>query len=227
MLAAVYPYTFLAMTTERTNSPTNTAPASDRCGTALLIVDMLLPWPVDDDAAGVFLQATRTIAQNIVDLKGRCEQAGLPVIYVNDNQGRWRSDLRCVVEAMRSGPVPAQEIATLLEPAPADYVVLKPKHSAFFSTSLELLLHDLGVRRLILTGVSADQCVLATAMDARMRDFEVVVAMDCIAAPTGTRVAAAVRYFQEVMELEVRPGADFDLSAEGHDECAQTSSPRR
>ena len=60
-----------------------------------------------------------------------------------------------------------------LLPEKDDYFVLKPKHSAFYQTNLEILLNYLGVRTLIMTGMAADICVLFSANDAYMRDFRV------------------------------------------------------
>lgn len=175
----------------------------------LLIIDMFSTWNQDD--GGVFLQAALTISPNIAALKSRCTDAGVPVVYANDNAGHWQSDFRTTVDvAWRAGGA-AREIAELLAPTPEDYFVLKPQHSAFFATPLELLLDHLGVHRLVLTGVSADQCVMATASDALMRDLQVDIVMDGIAAPTGARVGAAVKHFQEVMQLAVLPTADVDL----------------
>ena len=75
----------------------------------------------------------------------------------------------------------------------SDYFVLKPRHSAFFATPLELLLSHLGTRRLVLTGVATDLCVLATAVDARMRDLDVVVLKDATAARSIAQHVAACR----------------------------------
>ena len=171
--------------------------AEARGAAALLIVDMISGWDFPG-AAPLLAQAVRT-APRIASLSERCRRRGLPVIYVNDNRGQWRSDFpRLVRDAMSMGG-DGERIARLLEPAPDDYFVLKPKHSAFFGTPLELLLQHLDVRRLIVSGVSADQCVLHTVADARMRDFDVQVPADCVATPTTARNRRAIQYFREVM----------------------------
>jgi nicotinamidase-related amidase len=59
--------------------------------------------------------------------------------------------------------------------------VLKPKHSAFLATPLPVLLAKLSVRRLWLSGMTADSCVLATALDANAREFDVVLAREAVA----------------------------------------------
>ncbi len=77
-----------------------------------------------------------------------------------------------------------REIVEILRPGEDDYFVLKPKHSAFFSTTLDVLLDYLRVETVILTGIAANICVLFTANDAYMRDFHVVVPRDCVASNT-------------------------------------------
>jgi nicotinamidase-related amidase len=164
---------------------------------ALLIVDMISGWDFPD-AAALLAQAARA-APRIASLGERCRRRGLPVIYANDNRGQWRSDFpRLVREAMAQGGA-GERIARLFEPAPNDYFVLKPKHSAFFDTPLELLLRHLEVRHLVVSGVSSDQCVLHTVADARMRDFQVQVPADCVATQSAARNRWAIRYFREVM----------------------------
>ncbi len=141
------------------------------------------------------------IAPRIAALKGRCRAAGVPVIYANDNRGQWRSDFRQVVEHARAAGGAAARMAQQLAPRDDDYFVLKPKHSAFFATPMELLLQHLEVRRLLLVGVSCDQCVMATASDARMRDYEVLVPRDCVASPSAARNRRALEHLQQVMQL--------------------------
>lgn len=177
--------------------------------TALLVIDMLSDWSAPEVHA--LRDATLEVAPAVAELKRRCVQAAVPVIYANDNHGRWRSDFREVVRSAHDGGGPGAEIARLLEPGPEDYFVLKPKHSAFFSTPLDLLLQHLEARRLLLAGVAADQCVLATATDALMRDYRVEVVADGIAAPTPQRLDAAFRHFAGVMRVPVRRAAEIGL----------------
>jgi isochorismate hydrolase len=103
------------------------------------------------------------------------------VIYGNDNFGRWRSDFRNLLEHVLRDDVRGKPIAELLAPEDDDYFVLKPKHSGFHSTTLEVLLAHLGASTLILTGIAGNFCVLFTAHDAYMRDFKLLVPRDCLA----------------------------------------------
>lgn len=93
---------------------------------------------------------------------------------------------------MRGRPL----VELLAPPHDRDYFVVKPKHSGFYNTSLELLLEHLGAERVVLTGMATEICVLFTANDAYMRDFDVVVAADCVASsnqPGHTHALALMR----------------------------------
>jgi nicotinamidase-related amidase len=182
-------------------SPASSSLAEHRAAgaTALLIIDMISSWEFPD--ARRLLPRAAAIAPRIAALKLRCRRAGVPVIYANDNRGQWRSDFRQVVEqAMRAGGRGAA-IARLLAPDDDDDFVLKPKHSAFFATPLDLLLQHLAAQRLIVTGVASDQCVMTTAVEARMRDHAVVVPRDCIASQSAARDGRAIAQFEEALSL--------------------------
>jgi len=168
-----------------------------RPDTALLIIDMISQWDFPDAAA--LLRQAAKIAAPIAQLRRRMARAGVPVVYVNDNCGHWRSDFRHVVQLSLAGP--GARITGQLTPEKDDYFVLKPKHSAFFATPLELLLDHLGTRRLVLVGMTSDQCIAHTAADARVRDFEVVVPRDCVATLTAARQRRALAHLAEALEV--------------------------
>ncbi len=146
---------------------------------ALLVIDMigLLDFP---RAARMAPRAVAA-ARRIQGLRRGFHDRDWPVVFVNDNFARWQSDFHeQVAMAVQAGGAPC-EIATLLDPGPRDHFVLKPKHSAFLATPLPVLLAKLGVRRLLLTGMALESCVLATAIDANSREFEVAVVRDGVA----------------------------------------------
>ena len=175
--------------------------AKDRASAAaaLLIVDMISTWAFPD--AKRLLPMALLIAPRIAALKSRFRKGGLPVIYANDNHGRWRSDFRQVLELSMTHGGNGLRISQQLAPDADDYFVLKPRHSAFFMTPLDLLLEHLKVRRIYITGVAADQCVLLTATDARMRDYETAVPKDCIASQSRARNGRAIEYFEDVLGI--------------------------
>lgn len=180
-------------------------------GSGLLIVDMLSDWQFSD--ADKLLPAAAGIAPVIARLHHRFRRAGLPVIYANDNHGRWRSDLHRLLADARAAGGEGARIAELLRPHDEDYFVLKPVASAFMATPLELLLRHLGLRRLVITGVSSDQCVLATAAHARMREMEVVIPKDAVASQTPARTQASLVHFAEVMKLPTPSAARVRLGS--------------
>jgi nicotinamidase-related amidase len=181
----------------------------DRSAVALLLIDVIndLDFP---EGRALFEQAM-PMARKLAALKATSTRCGIPVVYVNDNFGRWRSDFRSQVDhCLRIGSV-GRPIAELLRPEDSDYFVLKPMHSGFYSTALDLLLQRLGVKTLILTGMATDICVLFTANDAHMRGYRVVAPADCSAAEMVDAHRAAMHQMKKVMSADVRPRPNSPL----------------
>ena len=185
--------------------------APDECAVALLLID----WINDlefDGGDRLFPQALKA-AQATAALRRRAKQAGVPVIYCNDNFGRWRSDFRSLLEHVLKDEVRGRPIAQLLAPDEHDYFVLKPKHSGFHSTSLDVLLAHLGARTLVLTGIAGNFCVLFTAHDAYMRDFRLLVPSDCIASEEDAGNRQALEHMADVCKADPGPSAGIDFKA--------------
>lgn len=180
-------------------------------GMALLIVDMIGTWDFDD--ADKIAPRAVEIARRIGALKRRCVEAGVPAIYVNDNRERWRSEFGELVRTSIETSQTAATIAASLRPSADDYAVLKPKHSAFYATPLDLLLRHLRVRKLIITGVATDQCIAMSATEARMRDYEVIVPADCVAAQTPERSDRALAELNESHGIATPPAEALELPA--------------
>jgi nicotinamidase-related amidase len=187
----------------------------DRAAAAVLVLDMISDFRFPDGAS--VRRAARGIAPHISDLKQRARKAGLACIYVNDNPGRWRSDSRALIEHCLRPRSAGADIVRRVLPLDSDYFILKPRHSAFYATPLEVLLKHLGTRRLILTGVSSHQCVLFTANDAHVRNFEVIVPSDCVAGPAIGDTRFALRYFESVLNARVAPASRLRLAALNRD----------
>jgi nicotinamidase-related amidase len=184
--------------------------APDTAYTVLLIIDMINEFSFSD--APMMFPAIIGMAERIAALKQRVKAAGLPVIYVNDNFGKWQSDLRKLVARCLEEPCRGKEVTKLLRPEEDDYFVLKPKHSGFYATPLGLLLSYLKARRLILTGVAGNSCILHTAADAYMREFELIVPSDCILSTHARANTAALEHMETMLKADIRPSSELKLS---------------
>ncbi len=183
--------------------------APDRAETALLLIDVIND--LDFEGAEILLAQAKPMAVALSALKRRAKAHGIPVIYANDNFGRWRSDFPKLVDHCLRGAGRGREIVARLRPDDDDYFVLKPKHSAFFQTNLEILLDYLGARRLILTGMAGDICVLFSANDAYMRDFRLHVPADCIACESTERRREALLLMQRVLKADIAPSDEIPM----------------
>lgn len=184
--------------------------APDNASTALIVIDMIndLEFPGGKE----LFDAALTAAEKIALLKRRAQANGIPVIFANDNFGRWRSNFHqairhCLNDDVRGGP-----LARRLNPSEDDYFILKPKHSAFYATPLELLLQHLQCHRLILCGTSGNMCVQFTACDAHMRDYELYIPSDCIASYTKKENDRALEYLESVLGANTTPSEQLDMS---------------
>ncbi len=195
--------------------------APDRADVALLLIDLIndLEFPEGDQ----LLRHALPMARRIVDLKRRARQAGIPVIYVNDNFGRWQSNFNTQVEHCLHDEVRGRPVVELLVPDANDYFVLKPKHSGFFSTTLDTLLDYLEVRAVMLAGIAGNICVLFTANDAYMRDFALYVPGDCVASNTEEENHYALEQMGKILKADTRPSTELDLDALG----VETNRTRR
>src|SRR5437762_9738313 len=175
----------------------------------LLLLDVIndLEW----EGGERLLPYALSMARRLAALKQRARKAGIPAIYVNDNYGRWQSDFSRLIEHCLEDDVPGREMVRMLRPEEVDYFVLKPKHSGFFSTTLDVLLDYLKARTLILTGVAGNICVLFTANDAYMRDFYLVVPSDCTASNTESENRHALGQIRKVLKADITPSAELDL----------------
>jgi nicotinamidase-related amidase len=181
----------------------------DNSPVALLIVDMIndLEFPGGDRLA----EQMMPVARNIRELRRRARELGIPTLYVNDNFGRWQSDLRAVLEHCLEDDVRGRPMVALVTPDDDDYFVLKPKHSGFYSTTLDTLLSYLKASTLILTGIAGNSCVLFTANDAFMRDYLLIVPADCVASIDPADNEYALRQMREVLHADTMPSTDLDL----------------
>ena len=185
--------------------------STEKFRTALLLIDVIND--MDFEGSEGLVRLAEPMARRLRALKKRARSAGVATIYINDNFGKWRSDFRSLIDYCVNADVPGRQVARILKPDTKDYFVLKPKQSAFYGTTLDTLLRDLGTRRLILTGVAGDNCVLFSANDAYMRDFKLFVPSDCIASNTEAENNYALQLMKKVVKADIRPSTELRLEA--------------
>ena len=196
--------------------------APDEADVALVLIDVIndLDFPEGEQLA----RFARPMADRLAELKVQAKRAGIPAIYVNDNFGRWQSNFQAQVDHCLAEGSRGKFLAERLRPEPDDYFVLKPKHSGFFSTTLDTLLRYLKVETLILTGVASNICVLFTANDAYMRDFKLFVPADTVAANTEAENRHALEQMRLILKADTRPVAELDLASLRRDRAGRGSA---
>jgi nicotinamidase-related amidase len=138
----------------------------------------------------------------MVEAIAKVRATSVPVVYVNDQHGRWDADapalVRRALAARKSGGLLGP-----LEPAPGDRFVLKPRYSAFDHSPLLLLLRDLKVERILLVGAATEGCVVQSGIDARELGFKVTILVDACATTNPELSEIALRYAREVAGMHV------------------------
>ena len=187
--------------------------APDQCEVALLLIDVIND--LEFEGGEQLLKFALPAAQALTAIKQRAARANVPVIYANDNFGRWRSDFSAQVRHVREDRTRGAPIAELLAPAECDYFVLKPKHSAFYQTCLGILLEHLGANTLVIGGFSTDSCVNLTASDGFLRGFNLVVLSDGTAAQTRAAHITALDQMQRVLSARTPKSEDLAFVQRG------------
>jgi nicotinamidase-related amidase len=177
---------------------------------ALILVDVINHFEFPDGAR--LLRNALPMAPKLARLKKRAREAGIPAIYVNDNFGQWRSDATKLVDYCVRAAAPGKMFVEEVQPDHEDYFVLKPMHSAFYQTPLEVLLRYLSASTLVVCGLATNSCVVCTAQDAKMRDFRIVVPSDCSAARTRREHLQALQLIKAMEGAKVM--ASFGLRFE-------------
>lgn len=171
-------------------------------GRCLLLVDVFSHFHFEDGEQ--LAKAQLASAPAVAAAAAACRQRGIPVIYCNDNFGRWHETWEAVFAFTAHEGLPAAaDLLASLRPTQTDIVLLKSRHSAFFHTQLVPLLEDLGVKQLAIGGAATDACVLCSAIDAHVRGYEVAVLDDAVAAATEERGQRALDQIRDSLGLRV------------------------
>jgi len=181
----------------------------DESRVVLLLIDVIndLSFP---GSKGLIRQSV-VLAKSIAKLKKRCKKLGIPVIYINDNRGRWRSDISAVLRHCLGAQSPGREMTKLLVPDADDYIVLKPKHSPFYASPLQTILDYIGARVAIVAGVTTNACVLIAAGDLHVRDFQLFVPADCVAALSEREHRRSLEVMKNSFDADTTPSSRLHL----------------
>ncbi|MEJ8645685.1 isochorismatase family cysteine hydrolase [Streptomyces sp. MS1.HAVA.3] len=172
--------------------------------TALVIIDMLNTY--DHPDAHLLVPSVRRALPAVVDLLGQARKQKIPVIYANDNFGKWRSHHGEILEAALAGP--HRGLVAPVRPDETSYFVVKARHSVFYETPLAYLPGTLDVGHLVLCGQVTEQCVLYSALDAHIRHLSVTVARDAVAPIHQDLADAALRMMEINMGARIVPAAE-------------------
>ncbi|MER2060816.1 MAG: isochorismatase family cysteine hydrolase [Niallia sp.] len=167
--------------------------------TALLIIDMINDFNFDH--GNILAEKALIIAEQIQLLKNQCQKENIPIIYINDHYNLWQAELNKVVEYCSNEK--SDQVIDKIKPNDSDYFLIKPRHSAFYGTALYTLLNQLQVKKLILTGIAGNICVLFTANDAYMREYPLLIPDNCIASVDDKDNQYAIRMMKNVMSAKI------------------------
>jgi nicotinamidase-related amidase len=175
--------------------------AKKRSRVAVLLIDVINHFQFPDGEQ--ILRNALPIASRLASLKQRARDSNIPVIYVNDNFGQWHSNVaKLLTYCLRPGSV-GKQFVEQVKPTDEDYCILKPMHSAFYQTPLDVLLRHLGVSSLIVAGLTTNSCILCTAHDANMRDLKITIVADCCAARTKRDHDEAISNIKAIADARV------------------------
>lgn len=156
----------------------------------------------DHDDAEALLASFRARGEGMAGAIEAARQAGLPVIYVNDDRDRWDGDAPALAREAADGP--GGDVLRKLLPRPGDHVLLKHRYSAFDHTALDLLLEAESAERVVIVGTATEGCVVQTALDAREHGLKATILADACATTDRELESTALRYAEEVGGIHVQ-----------------------
>lgn len=172
--------------------------------TAVLVIDMLSTY--DHEDSDRLAESAAVTVPVIADLLAHARAGDIGVIYVNDNYGDWNSSAEELAADAMDGPRP--DLVEPLLPVEGDSFVVKLRHSVFYATPLQHLLSEHGVERLILAGQVTEQCILYSAIDAYVRDYEIVIPSDAVAHIDEDLGGTALKMIAANMGGRIAPAAE-------------------
>jgi nicotinamidase-related amidase len=179
---------------------------------AVLALDLISDFDFPDGT--VVRRALATRVGPIQRLLATARRQRVTVIYANDNLGTWRSDAPALIRHCLEQDSAGAEVIRPLLPDERDFIVLKPRHSAFYGSPLDALLDEQKIGTLVITGVSAESCVWMTACDAHTRGYSLVIPADTLAGASAPALRRTLTSVREVLGARV-PAAASTLRFKG------------
>ncbi len=141
---------------------------------AIIVVDML-----NDFVYGALTcDRGKAIVPATARLLEAAREKGVPVIFSNDAHLRNIDRELAIWGDHAIAGTPGAEVIPELKLSEGDYVVPKRRYSGFFQTDLDILLKELGVQTVVMTGLHTHMCVRHTSADAFSLGYDVVVAKE-------------------------------------------------
>jgi nicotinamidase-related amidase len=172
---------------------------------ALIIIDIINSFQFEHGKT--LAEKTFHIVKPLITLKDSFKKLNMPIIYVNDHYNLWQANLPKLIKHCQNDH--NQPFLQDVIPSEDDYFLIKPKHSAFYGTALNILLHQLQVKTLFLTGIAGNICVLFTANDAYMREYKLLIPKDCLASVHDDDQAYALKMMKNVLSAEIILSNDY------------------
>ena len=161
----------------------------DPKSTALILIDMINAVAKGNGPPYNVPPNRQAVIDNFVRMVAHCREVGTPIIYITTYRRADNSDGPKTIADVGGGGgaamlegTPAVEVIDELAPQPGDYIVVKPRFSAYYGTNMEGILKSLGTETILVGGISTQRSVEGTARDAKNRDTQCVVVSDCCTA---------------------------------------------
>lgn len=167
---------------------------------ALLVIDMMNPYEHED--ADALMRSVESAVEPLAGLLAQArERDDVELIWINDNYEDFAATRDQLVERAIGGRRP-DLVEPLLPPADAAFMQ-KVRHSAFYGTALDHHLRHQGIEALILTGQVTEQCILYTALDAYVRQYQLTIVRDAVAHIDEALGDAALRMMERNMRARI------------------------
>jgi nicotinamidase-related amidase len=168
-------------------------------GKAILVIDML-----NDFITGKLkCERAKKIIPRIKRLMEEARKKGVPIIYCNDAHLPVDSELRKWGPHAIKGTEGAQVIPEL-KPTEKDFIIEKRTYSGFFETGLDMLLRELNVNTVCITGIHTHICDKHTAADAFFRGYRIIVVEDAVEALTEKDHEEGLAYMKNIYGADLK-----------------------